>query len=78
MRSEVAHHINGIKDDNRLENLEVIAFGEHSRLHNARRIPKRGYKMNLTDSQRKARSDRAKKMRLSEKGRFAKAQIEKG
>jgi hypothetical protein len=40
MRSEVAHHINGIKTDNRIENLEVIAFGEHSRLHNTSRKKK--------------------------------------
>ena len=30
---EVVHHINGIKDDNRVSNLEVMGFGEHTRHH---------------------------------------------
>jgi len=61
----VVHHINGNKTDNRLENLEIKEFGKHSRDHNKKRKYKRGYKLELSTEQRKARSDRAKAQKLS-------------
>ena len=39
LRSEVIHHINGLRDDNRLSNLEIHSRGSHRALHNREANP---------------------------------------
>lgn len=63
LSNEDVHHKDGNKQNNHISNLEIIYHGDHSTKSNNSREYKHGYKLKLTEEQRKIKSENSKRIR---------------
>jgi len=82
--TEIVHHINGDRRDNRIENLEIKTHGGHIRYHNLTRVYQGGRKNNLSPEERQRRSDFMKEIHRRRKENdptnkwYARTQVQRG
>lgn len=62
---EDVHHLDGNKQNNSPENLQVISHHEHSRITNGERTYRRGYSLSLSEQERAARAERMRAARAA-------------
>ena len=74
---EDVHHINGVKTDNHIENLQIVTHSQHTKITNSERTYRRGYKIRLDAQERARRSEWMKSVHVRKKrSRSLKAQTE--
>ncbi len=82
--NEIVHHINRIKTDNRIENLEVRNRGEHAATSNRVRESTKGRKHNISPQERIRRSEFMKEVHRRRKENdptnkwYARTQVQQG
>lgn len=59
---EVIHHINGLKYDNRIENLEIMSRSEHSRMHFAGKSKKEATKKKISETRKGVSNSAVRKL----------------